>query len=419
MADPVAILDLDTMEMIAPVKEEVKKEEPKKEEPKAKETELEVEEEIEETEEQKEEEEPAKEDKSEEEESDEEKEKEDEEPIAELPEEYKELLEENEIESVEELKTLIDGAGQLLEKVEELEEENARLKSEKDKGPFKNDFQKKAFEFIKDLNPSHYGEGLQTFAKIASMDLDTTDPKLILEEAFVLDHPELTRDEAVRKFGKQYDKKYNLKATDFESEEAYKEELEDRKIDQKSEVAKAKKILAAKKEEFKIEPEKEKEEAVAPKIIEKGIERYTSELDEYFKGNDKQEAFNSIVFSFDEKNPDANFTYNLSKDQLKTLKSGFSEWLKRPSNYNEKGEIGDYDLDQKAIEASFALFGADIVEKALEQGKNLGNITKVDEISKKKPVRKEATVNGSTSNDPMKQFEIMATKKAAKTNARG
>ena len=156
------------------------------------------------------------------------------------------------IKSKEELETLVTNAAELQDEYETLKKENETLKAEGGKPKFDSDKEEKAFEFIKKFDINRQGEALDTYAKLISMDVDTSDPMMVLEEKFIHEHPEWSRAEAQRMFSKDYNRRFTLDKNRFEgTEEEYKIELADLEIAKKGEVARARNYLKDQQTKYK------------------------------------------------------------------------------------------------------------------------------------------------------------------------
>jgi len=384
--------------------EETPKEEPKKEEAKTEE---------EEKKEEKKEVEPAKEKeaetKTEEEKKEEGNEKEEstEEKKEEKPADINAMLakelEGYEIKDVDELKEVLGGIDQLLERLDIAEKKG-------NEPVFKSEAQKKAFEFITSsgYDPSKYGEGLITYATLLGLDIDKADAKSALEQRFIIENPELTRQEAISKFNKDFKKKYEINKENFEDPEALKEEEESVRIDLKSEEAKAKKFLKQKQEEFKVDTKEEakpnKEEV--PAVVQTGIERTVGEFKSYVDG------FNEITFTED-KNEDNKFTYKIPDKYLKQIQAAGEKYLSKPGIYNEKGIVPNHDPEDYVVNLTMALAGKDIIQAALKHTDRKAAILKAEKIAEVKPDKKGGVADGKVeSMDHMQQAEIEAEKRA-------
>ncbi len=383
-----------------------KKEEEKKEEPKQEEAKKEEEKKVETTEEKKEEtkEEDKKEETSTEEKKEEEKKEEEKkvEPtnIDELI--AKELGEDYDMKSLADIKDVLEGVDQLLEELD-------AAKKKSGEPAFKSEAQKKAFEFITSMgyDPARYGDGLITHATLLGLDIDKSDAKSALEQKFIIENPELTRDEAISKFNKDFKKKFEVDKTKFDDAEALKEEEESIRIDLKSEEAKAKKFLKQKQEEFKVAESKEdkKETQEVPAVIQNGIERTVGEFKSYVDG------FNEITFTED-KNEDNKFTYKIPDKYLKQIQAAGEKYLSKPEIYTEKGLVPNHDPEDYVVNLTMALAGKDIIQAALKHTDRKAAIIKAEKIAEVKPDKKGGVADGRVDQmDPIQQAEIEAEKR--------
>ena len=261
-------------------------------------------------------------------------------------------------------------------------------------------------------DPSKYSEGLQTNAQIMAMDLDDKDlsPKIVLEAKFIMDHPELTRQEAQKKFEKSvWTKKYTLNRDDFESDEEFAEAKEDLRIDQKSDVAKATKSLKKVQEEFKVKPVEEKGDK-APEVdpvVVKSIEKSTAALDEHLSENDQ------IIFQPTDDEED-DFPYQFTEDQLSHIRAVCGTFIKDPKSYDEKGKLAfGSDMGALSRRVAYFLYGDDIFDKLYAHSTTVVSGKTLEEVGKTKPSRKSRGSAGASDVDlsEEKQIEIMLKKK--------
>jgi hypothetical protein len=298
--------------------------------------------------------------------------------------------------------------------IEEIQKENDTLKAEleeakkgSDKPKFSSEQEEKAFNFIKLFPVDKMDEGMQTFAKVITMDIAKAEPRILLEEKFILENPELTRDEALRKFNRDYNKKYVINPNDYEDENVRKEEEEDRKIDLKVDVAKAKEFLQKKQAELKSKPkEADNTEVKDNVVVQKSIKANVSELDEYMKD------FESVIFSLDDKQSE-DFVYKLNKEQKKKAHEAYKAWIGNPNSYDAKGNlVGAEEVDKKILDVTYMLFGADMIEKALKHGLSKGEIKRAEQIASKKPDRIAKGGSGNLKDmSEEQQWEEIAKKK--------
>lgn len=283
-----------------------------------------------------------------------------------------------------ELETVIENALDLSEEFETLQKEHEALKAEAGKPKFTSEKQQKAFEFLSQYELDHQGEALDTFAKLLSMDIEKTDGKLLMEEAFVHQHPELTRAEAQRKFNKEHDRKYNLKREAFDGDDAaYAEEVEDRKIDMKSDVAKAKEFLKDKKTKYS--PKAKEEAPSTPEVVTTSIKK---NAEEYVAYAGKQ---NELVFEHDGEK----YSFKLDDAKKKSISNAMEQWVKNPASYDEKGQLrGIKKADEMFNMVVGSLYLKDYLNAIIGQVKNTVNTKRVDEVAKKKVEKRIAPGGG-------------------------
>jgi hypothetical protein len=283
-----------------------------------------------------------------------------------------------------------------LEAAAEVEKENADLRAQleeakKTKPAFETEQEQKIFDFLKKYPVAKMGEGMATYARLVSMDVDNVAPRTALEEKFILEHEELTREEAMLKFNRDFDRKYKVKASAFDTTEEADAEQKQLDIDLKSDAAKAKKFLSKQQEEYKskaTDKVAEKETTAIPVQVQESVRTNLSEIDQYMGELDV------INFSQDDGTPA--FSYKLSKQQKEQIKTAMKGWIGNPASYEKDGKIrGEYDVETAAINAAAMLFHSDIFDKAYNAGLSKGEIKRADQIATKKPNREaKAAIDG-------------------------
>lgn len=277
------------------------------------------------------------------------------------------------------LDKLINNAIEQMDDHESLTKKVAEL--EKAEPKFGSDDEKNAYEFIKKYGIPEQGEALLTYAKLIAMDPEKTDGKLLLEEEYVFKHPELTRDEALKRYSREYNRKYNPKKEDFDTEEEWKEEIDMTKIDLKSDIAKAKKFFN--EERIKYKPAAKDDKPKVNESVQKSIEKNAPEYAEFV---DKQE---NLTF---EKNGEK-YTFALDKDRKQKLSKAVAAWVNNPSSYDDKGQlVGVKDAKTMTRQLAGLLFLEDITVAIIDQAHSKVNIKRIDEVAKKKPEKRDAPV---------------------------
>lgn len=323
------------------------------------------------------------------------KEKEEEEPAVDLDEQIKSrYFEKYEIESLKDL-------DEILEVTDKITEENDRLKEEleaakKAEPAFANEAQKKAYEFIKDFDPSVQGEALKTWANVVSMDIENADGKAVLRENFILSRPELSRQDAEAKFERDFIRKYVPKMEKYDSDEEYEEAKKDAEIDLKADVAAARKALKEKQKEFQYKPADKEPEKKAPEVpaeISAAIKTNVAEMEAY------QSKLTELVVSPTGKKEDA-FPVKFKKEEWKAINAVTKSWVSNPGSYDKKGELlQKWTPDQATERAALLLYGDDILKKLYEHAKTVVAKQRVEEIAKVKPDR-ESKVSSATAPEP-------------------
>lgn len=314
--------------------------------------------------------------------------------------------------SEEELDDVLETYAGLEEKMVALEKENAELKAGSDKPKFTSPQEEKAFEFLKNYDITRMGEGMQTLARVVTMDVNTAEPRILLEEKFVIEHPELTREESLKKFNRDHNRKYAIKRDDFEDDAAYQEEVDALKIDEKLEVAKAKEFLVGKQKDLKSKPkESEVEKNEVPPVVTTSIAKNVAVLDDFMP------KFTGIVYSPNEEDDQFDFSINFSKEQLKSIHEATKGWISNPKSYDAKGNIQDetgFDPDAKIKQVAYLMFGDDIAEKIYKHAMNQADIKRAEQIAKVKPTREAKTaVSKVTGVSEEKQQEMIIRQKQA------
>lgn len=287
------------------------------------------------------------------------------------------------VKSQEELESLIENAADLMEEHESLKTEVEGLRKQELK--FANDEEKNAYNFIKKFGVPRQGEAFQTYADLIAMDVENIDPKLALEKQYILQNPELTREEAQKRFNRDYKRKYIVNKEEWTGSDAdFDDEVEMRKIDLKSDYAKSKKFL--KKEQDKYKPTDKDNKPVVPEPVQKSIEKNAGSYQEFL--DDQQE----IVF---EENGEK-FNFKLDKDMKKAISQAMMSWVKNPASYDEKGKIvGVEKPEQMFRQITAALYSEDMIKAVISQVKNSVSIKRVEEIAQRKPDARKSVGDGA------------------------
>lgn len=319
------------------------------------------------------------------------------------------------ITSEEDFKDVLDRSVELLEKNETLEAEIKKLKEAPSAPVFKSKTQESVYNALKDYDPEKIPDGLHMMAGLIGMDLDKTDPKLILEQQFIMEHPELGLERARKKFQRRFDEKFVVNEETFDgTPEQLKEKKEDLDSDLQIETAKAKKFIKEKQAEFKVKSENKEEVPEVNEAVQTSIASNTDVFNKHMDG------LTELIFQADESDDKNLFHYKFSKEDLKKINVAMIGHLSKPSDYDAKGNlIGGFDPEEKFQVAAFAICGKKITAEALKFAQNLAQTIKADDIGKKKPIRKAKASGDSQSMDIDAQAERLAKKKAAERQNKG
>lgn len=300
------------------------------------------------------------------------------------------------------LEKTIDQAINVMDELEAVKKERDELKSQSDKPKFPSKQHESAYNFVSQFDTSLQGEALQSFAKLIGMDLENSDPNMILEEEFIQRNPQWTRSEAQRMFKKHSSKTYELPREKFEgNDDEYEVEKKDLEILKKGDVARAKTYLAELRAKHKpAEQEKPKEN----EAIKNAIGQNAKSI------NDFVEKTSEITFG----KGDDKFVFKLEGDRKKQAHELLKNWVGNPSSYDEKGVLlGAGSEEDMLKQVVGALFLTDIVNSAMQTMGNRQQIKKIDTIAKGK-VKKRATPQSGElkgGDDLEAQMERMAKKR--------
>jgi len=322
-----------------------------------------------------------------------------------------------EISSEKDLDEVLESVDVLIKRNAELEKELETAKTGSDNPKFASEAQAKLWDFVKDVDPARIGDRMQVYSRLVGMDVEKENPRLLLEEQFILEHPELPRDRALKKFNYEYNQQYGeLNRDNFDTDEAFKDAKELREINQEDAVHKARKVIKTEQAKLKTETKTQTEDKTKENpTIKKSVTENVSTLDANMKD------FNELIFSFTDKDED-DIAFKFTADQKKLVHSAYKAWIGNPVNYNEKGEFvaGDIDFTQNVKQTAYLLFGDDIVETLHRRIMDLKDITRAEEIATKKPDRK-AKVAGDDVGKSLseeKQWEMAINKKKANTGSK-
>lgn len=264
--------------------------------------------------------------------------------------------------------------------------ENATLKADSGKPKFDSEIEEKAFGYLKKFDFNNFGDGLERYGKLIGMDLDKADGRALMEEAFVQKNPALSREDAIKKFNRDYKRKYEPTKEGFGSDELYNEELEMLKIDLKTETHDAKKYLEDQQKNFKPKAQEDKTPQVPEKVtksIEKNAPEYASHVDKT----------NEIVFERDGQK----YKFELDANRKKSVLGAVNAWVKNPASYDKDGVLKGVKTPEEMVRMIVGgSYLTEIINAVHDQVKNVISTKRVDEIAKKKTIKRKAPGSGDT-----------------------
>ncbi|HNB62599.1 MAG TPA: hypothetical protein PLC60_08390, partial [Saprospiraceae bacterium] len=158
------------------------------------------------------------------------------------------------VESESDLDEILQSTSEVVTKYQELEAKYQELEKKAAEPRYRTEQEQKIAEFLSSYDPDKFGEGLSTIGSILAMDPANVSGRTALEEAFIISHPNLSRDEAKELFSEEFSTKYQVDRNNFDSDEAYGRAKKLADIKMKDAESEARKGLSAKKEELKAKP---------------------------------------------------------------------------------------------------------------------------------------------------------------------
>lgn len=254
------------------------------------------------------------------------------------------------------------------------------LERERGKKVFKSEKEEKLHKFLNDYDLDKIGEGMENAAVLLRIDVDNIDGKRALEEQYILENTELTREEAKQLFNREFKKKYEPKKADFDTDEEYEEEKKLVEIQMKKEVAKSRKFLAEKKEQLKYKPEEKKPEKKEDIPVE-SLKSYEKEVKSFFKKDDKDWD----RFTYKDEKGNELYSIVLDESKRKQVQEAMTAYVKRPDVYDKNGKIDNFDAEELALKFTQILFGKWMDQEHHKQIKILAQSTKAEQLAKVKP----------------------------------
>lgn len=300
---------------------------------------------------------------------------------------------------------------------QELEQQTSKLSTEleslKAAPKYRNEQEKKVAEFLAPFDPTKFGEGLNTVAELMAMDPDNVSERRALEEKYILNHPDLTREESKELFAEEFDKNYKVNRDDFDSEEDYNKRKRIVEIKLKNEVAQSRKELKEKKEALKYVPpanegKKDEQPFTAPK---EAVESYTKEINSFFDDG-KGRKFNGIQY-FSDDGKEMLFNLVLPPDKIETVKEYMNLYVQNPTSYTKEGKIPNFAPAELVKTITRLLHGDWMEEQLLKQVDTLASKKKAEQIAGQTP-EKRSGAQGDAKMTVSEQFAKLAQKEKEK-----
>lgn len=283
------------------------------------------------------------------------------------------------------------------------------LEKERNKKVFTSEKEEKLHKFLKDYDLDKISEGMETAAILSRLDIPAIDGKRALEEQFILDNTELTRDEAKALFNREFRKRYEPKKTDFDNDEEYEEEKRLADIQMKKDVAKAKKFLEIKQADLKVKPEEKKEEKKA-EVPAEAVKSYENQVKSFFKKDGKE--WDRFTYK-DDKGNDL-YAIVLDKEKRDQVREAMSAYVKRTDVYDKNGKIVNFDPEDLALKFTQLLFGKWMDQEHAKQIKTLAQVTKAEQLANQKPDKTSKSQGKASGLSLDEQWREAAEKQKAK-----
>lgn len=273
------------------------------------------------------------------------------------------------------------------------------LEKERGKKVFTSEKEEKLHKFLLGWDLDKIGEGMETAAVLTRIDIPNIDGKRALEEQFILDNTELTRDEAKQLFAREFRKKYDIKKADFDTDEEYEEEKKLTEIQQKKDVSKARKFLEEKQKELKAKPEEKKPEKKED-IPTESIKSYENQIKSFFKKDNKEWD----RFQYKDETGTELYAIVLDADKRKQVQDAMTAYVQRPDVYDKNGKIDNFDAEELALKFTQLLFGKWMDQEHHKQIKILAQATKAEQLAGKKPDKVSKSMGKASGQSYDEQF---------------
>lgn len=312
-----------------------------------------------------------------------------------------------------------------LDNLDAMVKENDELKKRPTTVQHKSPTHEKLFNYLEQYPESTWSEVLKTGGEILGMDPDVADGVKVLQEAFIISHPMVSRDDAKKLFAHQHTNKYNLKPkAEYEDPAQYDRDKDLKDIEMKIEVDKARTVVRETKAKLTVAPKPDAAIAAKKEAPAEQVQAYTRDIDNVLNGITKGSGAayfekDTIRVKSDEKGEPI-INIQLPPDKLKELKETMLVHIKNPGLYDNSGKIPNFDPVKGTLQLAFALWPEWISQQMAKQVDTLANIKKVEQIASITPDKLE-TIQGKDikTMSPDDQFRELARKEKEKREAQG
>lgn len=319
------------------------------------------------------------------------------------------------VESEADLDEVLQSTNEVVAKYQELEAKYQELEKKAAEPRYRTEQEQKIAEFLSSYDPDKFGEGLSTIGSILAMDPANVSGRTALEEAFIISHPNLSRDEAKELFSEEFSTKYQVDRNNFDSDESFNRAKKLADIKMKDAESEARKVLSVKKEELKAKPTapapEPKKEPIQPnkpaEIPAETVKQYTDAVQKFFNPAPGQ-TFNQFQYVSDD-GKDVLHTLVLDAEKQKDIQEFVMNYVKRPEFYDKSGKIPNFDPQEIAKTGLRMLHGDWMEDQLWAAVKTVAAKLRAEQIAGIKP-DKESKGGGDVKLSVDDQFAELARK---------
>lgn len=242
-----------------------------------------------------------------------------------------------------------------VESLEQVNQKIARLQ-ELESNPavlFKNDQERKIFDYLSKYPGGDYGKGFQNFIKLQELNVESLDSKSALRELYLMENSRagLSADRAERMFEFEYQEKYESKGEigkDFEDRDGFL----------------AKQKLATLKQDAVLPPVVAQEDPARVKAI-REREEYLSAIDQSFQ----KAPIKEIKFKVSN-DPSEDYIYPVQ--DANSVRAAVTDVYGFMNSKYRDQKTGAYKMDEMKADFAFLQNKDDLFQKLIDHGINIG-----------------------------------------------